>query len=118
MIEIAKDPSLFQAVREEVKSAYKIDPATQQPVIDAQTLVSLPILQSVYAEILRLHVSINITREVVGPIAVEGHSLKKGALVQAPSEIAHCDERTWAVDGHPASEFWAMRHVQYVEKDQ
>ncbi len=115
MIELAKDPGLFQAVREEFQSAYRVDPATQERFIDTQALLALPLLQSIYSESMRLHISINVTREVVGSVVVEGHALEKGSLVQAPSEVAHFSDATWSADGHPASEFWAERHVKYVE---
>ncbi len=114
-MELARDPILFQAVREELMTAYKTDPVTQQRIVDAQTLVALPLLQSIYIEVMRLHVSVNITREVVGPIEVEGHRLEKGDLIQAPSEISHHNEDSWSAEGHPASEFWAERHIKYVE---
>ena len=63
-----------------------------------------------------MHVSINITREVTQDMLLNGYSLKKGYLVQTPSLVAHFDESIWAAHGHPASEFWAARHIAYVEK--
>jgi hypothetical protein len=30
--------------------------------------------------------------------------------------IAHYDEATWASTGHPATEFWAERHVKYQDE--
>ncbi|KAK6064063.1 Cholesterol 7-alpha-monooxygenase 4 [Seiridium cupressi] len=30
-------------------------------------------------------------------------------------QIAHHDEAVWGVPEHPASEFWAHRHIKYVE---
>jgi len=115
-MELAKDPALLKAVRQEVMTAYLTDPkkTTQKPttIMDARTLASLPLLQSVYAELLRLHVSINITREIMAPIVVQGHCLEKGALLQAPTDIAHLDEEVWHAEGHAASEFWAARHIK------
>lgn len=116
VIELARDPDLFQAVREEVLKAYVTDPTTGKRTIDAQKLLELPLLQSIYVETLRLHMSINITREIMEPMVLEGYNLERGALLQAPSEIAHYDEGAWASGGHPASQFWAARHVQYAEK--
>jgi hypothetical protein len=31
--------------------------------------------------------------------------------------MAHRDEKTWSAEGHPASEFWAQRHVKSVVKN-
>ncbi|KAH8659972.1 cytochrome P450 [Xylariales sp. PMI_506] len=115
LMEIAKDASLFQAVRDEVLTACNTDPKTGRKVINIPTLLSLPLLQSIYIELLRLHVSINVTREIMEPIILDGHKLEKGALLQAPSEIAQYEESVWAVDGHPASEFWAGRHLAKVD---
>ncbi|KAH8889265.1 cytochrome P450 [Thozetella sp. PMI_491] len=116
VIELAKDPKLFQAVRAEVAAAFVLDPATQQRTLDVQKLISLPLMQSIYIELLRMHVSINITREVMEPTTVgDRYRVEKGSLLQAPSEIAHYDEAVWGTEEHPASEFWAERHLKYEE---
>ena len=65
--------------------------------------------------VMRLRVSINVTREVVRPLEVDGYLLKPGSVLQAPTEISHYDEAIWGADGHPAAEFWAERHVKYVD---
>ncbi len=104
-------------MREEAVRAFELDPATGHRTVKASTLVSLPILQSIHVEVLRLHDSVNITREVIAKTTtVAGYELPKNALVQAPTRIAHLDEATWATDGHAASEFWAMRNIVYSEK--
>lgn len=48
-------------------------------------------------------------------MTMDGYDLRPGALCFIPMEIAHRDEN-WAVDGHPADEFWAERHIKEVEK--
>ncbi|EXF77052.1 hypothetical protein CFIO01_01699 [Colletotrichum fioriniae PJ7] len=116
VMEVIKDRSLFQAVREEVDSVSVTDPKTGKPTFDVAKLVTLPLLQSIYVETLRMHVSINITREVMEPTELGGYHLSKGSLVQAPTQIGHREESVWGVEGHPASEFWAERHIKYVEK--
>ncbi|KAK4448778.1 cholesterol 7-alpha-monooxygenase 2 [Podospora aff. communis PSN243] len=115
LMEIVKDPDLFRRVREEVKTTYTTDPDTGERLIDAQKLIALPLLQSIYIEGLRLHVSLNVTREVIGPLSLEGYELEKGAILQAPTDISHREESVWGAPGHPASEFWAERHIKYVE---
>ncbi|KAF4775274.1 hypothetical protein HER10_EVM0008585 [Colletotrichum scovillei] len=117
VMEVVKDRSLFQAVRQEVDSVSIIDPKTGKPTFDVGELVTLPLLQSIYVETLRMHVSINITREVMEPMELDGYHLSKGSLVQAPTQIGHREESVWGVEGHPASEFWAERHIKYVEKE-
>jgi cytochrome P450 len=83
--------------------------------LDLKKLMGLPLLQSIYIEVLRLHVSINVTREVTQDMVLDGYLLKKGHMIQAPSMIAHFDEKIWGTDEHPASEFWAERHISYAD---
>lgn len=115
VIEMARDPELLRAIRTEAETAYTTDARTGQRVLDLRRVVALPVLQSFYTEILRMHVSINISRTLTQPVAVAGYTLPTGSIVQAPTWIAHYADAVWAVDGHPASEFWAWRHVTYVD---
>lgn len=115
MMELVKDPELFGAVRAEVLSAYTTDPATGARRIDYQTLLALPLLQSVYTETLRLHMSFNVIRGLSDDMTLDGFRLRKGAMILMPSQLAQRDEETWASDGHPASEFWGARHIKYEE---
>jgi len=115
VIELARDPELQRALREEVETTLMMD-NEGRCVVDRQKMLALPLLQSVFVEVMRLHVSINITREVVQPLEIEGYRLPPGTVLQAPTEISHYAEVVWGVEGHPASEFWAARHVRYVDE--
>jgi cytochrome P450 len=116
MYELINDQKLYQAVRAEAEEALRTDPETGKRTFDLEKLLSQPLLQSVYVEALRLNVCILITREVVQPTEMNGYKLKKGALLQAPTTLAHYDDNIWGKDGHKASEFWAERHVKKVTK--
>lgn len=118
MVELIKDPELFRDVREEIDTVYTIDPETGSRCINARKLVNLPLMQSLYVELMRTHVSFNITREATQPLVIAGYPIEKGALVQVCSRIEHYAENVWGVEGHPASEFWAYRHVKYVDEPQ
>ncbi|KAK8134462.1 cytochrome P450 [Apiospora sp. TS-2023a] len=117
LMEIIKDPSLLQAVREEVATAMTTDPETGKPVFDHQKLVALPLLQSIWTETLRLRINFNIVRDVKQPVVLDNvnTTVEKGALLQVPMMVAHYDESIWGAADHPASEFWAERHIRYVE---
>ncbi|KAM7196610.1 Cytochrome P450 [Rhypophila sp. PSN 637] len=117
LIHIIRDPSLLAAIREEVTQALVIDHVTGYCSIDRLKLVSLPLLNSVYIEVLRLHVSFTLMREVTNPkgVHLNGHKIPKGAFMQGMTDLAHFDETAWAMEGHPASEFWAARHLVYKE---
>lgn len=112
------DPSLFASIREEVESVLITDPSTGDKMLDLQKMLALPLLQSLYVECLRLHVSINVTREAVEPVMFEGYLLEKGAIIQGPAEIIHYEDENWGKEGHPASEFWAERHIKYADSDE
>lgn len=116
MMELIRDPKLFKEVRDEIKTTLVTDPETENSSFDVSQLLTLPLLQSVYSETLRLHVSINITREVLEPMDWDGYTLPKGSLIQAPTRIGLQDETVWGVEGHPASEFWAERHIRYSQR--
>jgi cytochrome P450 len=113
MMELIADPALYKAVREECLAASTADPVTGERTFDTQKLLGMPLLQSVYIETLRLHVSINVTREVTQPITLDGYLLKPGALIQAPSQIGQYNETVWGTSAHPASKFWAGRHLKH-----
>jgi len=116
MIHLIQDKALFDAVREAVRSSVIIDPKTGKMNLDMTKLIDVPLLQSLYTETLRMHVSINITREVMQDMNLDGYTLKKGYLVQTPSHIAHFDESIWTDADHPTTEFWAERHIKYVDE--
>lgn len=113
-MEIIKDPALLEAVREELRSVVGNDPTTGQ--LDSQKLVALPLMQSIWTETLRLRINFNIVRDVKEPVTLDGTTIPKDSLLQVPMMVAHYDEATWGAAGHPASEFWAERHIKYTEK--
>ncbi|KAJ2991563.1 hypothetical protein NUW58_g2470 [Xylaria curta] len=113
LMELVKDKDLFQAVREEILLANSNN--TIIGCVDNQKVESLPLLKSVYTEILRLHVGVLITRTATQPATVGDYSLAKGSTFQAPTIVAHLDETAWGTPTHPATKFWAYRHVKEVE---
>ncbi|KAH8651348.1 putative cytochrome P450 [Xylariales sp. PMI_506] len=116
IIEIAKDPLLFHAIREEVASSWETDPETGKRTLDVQKVSTSPLLQSVLTETLRLRINFNILRQVKEPFEIDGHKLRKGTMLQAPMMVAHYEEAVWGTPEHPASEFWAERHIKYTEE--
>jgi cytochrome P450 len=82
LIELIKDKSLFAAIRAEITTALDVNGK-----LDVKKLAELPLLQSVYVETLRLHVAVNITRQITDEMVLDGYTLKKDYLVQTPSLI-------------------------------
>ncbi|KXX82197.1 Cholesterol 7-alpha-monooxygenase [Madurella mycetomatis] len=116
IIKIVQDPSLLQAIREEVATACVMDEKTGSSMLDLDKLTALPLLQSVFTEVLRLHMNFNLIRYVHEPIALDGFVLPKGCMLQAPMLMPHHDEEVWGRTGHAASEFWAERHIKHIEE--
>ena len=115
LIEIVQDPALFKALRAEVQHVLEVDPRTGKRTLDYSKLANLPLLASVYAESMRLHVSVNITRLVEQDMKFDGFKLKKGALVQSPSGLGHLEHAHWSKPNHPAEQFWAERFIVHEE---
>lgn len=116
LMELNKDPALLKEVREEVANAFVTDPVTGARTLDIQKIVTLPLLQSLFTEVLRLRVSMVIMRVVEEPISIGGIDIEKGSLIHAYSRIAQTDENTWGVSEHPADVFWAKRHIKHIEE--
>ena len=116
LMEISKDSSLIQALREEFDTAYTIDSSTGTRSLSIQKVTSLPLLSSVYSETLRMNMSFNVVRDVGETFTLDGYTVKKGAMIQVPTLVAHYDDGVWGEEKHPASEFWAERHIKYTEE--
>ena len=117
LMEIFQDAKLLQDVRQEVSKSYSLDEITGERRLDAQSLTSRPLLQSLYTEIMRMHVSFVVTRQVLQDVEVDGYNIKKGSMIQCCSQFAHFEEATWATDDHKAIEFDARRHIKYVDSE-
>ncbi|KAH7322480.1 cytochrome P450 [Stachybotrys elegans] len=115
IMEAIQDPFLFQSLREEALSCMSKDPTTGEMRFDQDKLIKMPLMESIYIECLRTHIYFNVSRLTREPIVVEGHTIEKDALIQVSTKIAHFDEDVWGVEGHPASEFWAWRHTNYLD---
>lgn len=112
LIELIRDTDLLREIREEVSQVYN----SKEGSMDVQKLISLPLLQSVFSEVLRLHMSFNVMRNVEKPVNVEKYEVRPGAMIQISMTAAHLDPEVWTVEDHPVDQFWAERHIKYVEE--
>ncbi|KAI0398718.1 cytochrome P450 [Xylaria palmicola] len=115
LMELSRDALLLQAVRKEIETVHDGGGSRR---INMQRLMTLPLLQSVFTETLRMRMSLNIIRTLKNPVVVGGYEIPEGSYLQAPVMAAHYDEGVWGRQGHAASEFWAERHIRYVEIDE
>jgi cytochrome P450 len=99
-------------------NATAAEPAAQTKLhFDLTDALSSPLLQSVYAEVLRQRVSLFHNRSpTVGDYKIGPYTLRNGGLVCISTDIAHNSEKAWGparTDGgrRPLSEFWAERFL-------
>ena len=97
-------------LREEISGAVSIS-ADGIDRLDIQALTSLPLLQSVYTECLRLRVSIIVTRQLRTDLSLSGYTLKAGNAVMLPCWAAHSEAAVWSDRDHPVESFWPERFL-------
>jgi cytochrome P450 len=91
IMEIIKDAHLHEIVKREISKSVTTD-GPSKGEIDPRRLSSMPVIQSIFAEILRLHTSFLITRSATDTVEVGGYTIPKGSIIQAPTDVAHFDE--------------------------
>lgn len=105
------DRTLLNRVMEELKRAERNDGS-----LDVPTLIALPLLQSLFHEVLRLYVDVLVTRELKEDLTLpldDGKRrilLQKNSVVMAPSWLGHRDQTLW-VDP-PCHQFHAERFLK------
>lgn len=124
LLEIYRDPRLLARVAEEVASAQRPSTDGDGPVaFDIVKLCEGPFLQSVYAETLRLRISLLISRV---PEDDDFHLgewiLRKNVVITMSTVIAAMNEGLWSSGGegnpHPLGKFWAERFLVYPDRPQ
>ena len=104
------DKSLLSRVMEEIETAEREDGS-----LDVPTLVALPLLQSIFQEVLRLYVDVLVTRELKEDLTLplDGErrvKLGNGSVVLVPSWLGHRDESLWV--SPPCNQFYAERFLK------
>ncbi len=116
--EICRDPALLSRVQKEIEACRNTSPASNQPSLDINRLCSQPLLQSIYAETLRLRVALMVTR------TPEQEEFKVGEWTFPPGRVIVLSSRSGAMnpnvwnagtpeDPHPLDAFWADRFLIY-----
>jgi len=125
VIEVYNDAELLERVQAELSNAI-IRPETGESRLpfrfDLDAITASPLLQSVYAEVLRMYVSLFHNRSPVeGDYSLGPYKFKQGDLVCVSTNVASNYSRAW--DGrtdngrHPLNEFWAERFLVPDKKD-
>ena len=114
-LHILRNPSLTTRVLHTLLADTTVDPATLS--VNLPTLLNhKPLLSSVYAETLRLHLQAYVTR--ASPhrdVHLAGWTLPKGKVCMVNTHASHMDEGFWNTRGgrHPVKEFWAERFLTW-----
>jgi hypothetical protein len=125
LLETLSDASLSSRVRTELSaSLIPTSPSPSNsttntvPTYDVLKLCASPILQSLYAESLRLRVAIMGTRVTTAPsLSLSGWEFRKGDVLTYASSLGALDKTVWNQgpegDPPPLEEFWADRFLIY-----
>ena len=120
LLELVRDSSLLSRVRNEVESAFIPSSDPRELQFDITKLCSGPLLQSIYAETLRLRVALIVTRTPERSDYKLGNWIfPRNELIAISSRDAGLNEEIWntgtAEDPHPLDEFWADRFLIYPD---
>lgn len=119
LIEAERDPYLLSRLRSEISST--ICSGTSADLrFDYSQLGRQPLLQSVYAEVLRLRLSLFSLRSAQGAdFQLGDYTLRQDQTIMISSYTSHMDPTVWNTgtndDPHPIDEFWAERFLVYPD---
>ncbi|KAI1309762.1 cytochrome P450 [Xylaria venustula] len=125
LIEVYNDPALLSRVQAELSNAITPPESNENKLpyrFDINAITSSPLLQSVYAEVLRMRVSLFHNRSPTqGDYSIGPYKFKQGGLVCVSTNIASNHTYAWRdrIDGgkRPLEEFWAERFLVQNPKD-
>ena len=111
-----RDGPLLARATAEVNTC-RTDPVADPLPFDTTKLCNQPLLQSSYAETLRMYVAVYIIRKPEYQDAqVLDYRIPKDKMVVISSAMAHMDKRNWnlgTMEEHPVEKFWADRFLNY-----
>ncbi|KAI1173338.1 cytochrome P450 [Nemania sp. FL0916] len=114
VMHIFKDPNLLPRIREEVSERFRGDIPAPEHVKDLKALQNMPLLESAYAETLRLYVKTWVmVSSAHDDVDLGRWRLPRGCIGVINSDVSHMDKSFWNTqDGrHPVDEFWAERFL-------
>lgn len=121
LLETLLDPTLKKRVCARLPAA-SITPSPGSnikgsiPIFDAVKLCSDPLLQSIYAETLRLRIAVIIVREPARDnYSFRGWSIKKSEVLSISTRTEAMNKEIWGTGGddnpHPLDTFWSDRFI-------
>jgi cytochrome P450 len=117
---ISKDPSLKRRVEAEMSTATKTSTSTNPVEFSIKKLTDGPLLQSVYAETLRLRVAVQLNRTPEhGDYMLGPWRMQRGRMITLNTLIAGQIGSLWSQGGegdpHPLTDFWGERFLVYPD---
>jgi cytochrome P450 len=89
---------------------------------DGKLLVENPLLQSLYAETLRIYVTILYLRKTLRDAELDGKTIPAGSTIMCCNWSQQMSEEVWNPEGRPdippANEFWGKRFLEYPDGDE
>ena len=127
MYEAIQRPRVLSTALEEIVSSQSWPSLDNNPSMKVESLCSMPILQSMYAETLRLYTSLFALRSAPHrSLDICNFTILKDELVAVDSRVAAMDSSLWntgsavgstttstSEEPHPLGQFWAERFIQY-----
>ena len=111
-----RDRSLLAQATSEANACCTTD-TTESLCFDTTKLCNQPLLQSSYAETLRMYVAVYIIRKPEYEDAqVLDYEIPKDKMIVVSSAMAHMDKRNWnlgVMEEHPVETFWAERFLSH-----
>lgn len=112
-IHVIQDNALLKRVRQELDDSFI---GKQISDIDTKSLSRCHLLNSIYAETLRLYITVFVPIiPLHGQLSVGRWRVPKGSLGAVNAAISHMDENIWNTESgrHPVQSFWAERFLVY-----
>ena len=122
ILEALRRPHLLSQTHEEVFTSQSSSCLPSSPSLDIDSLCSMPLLQSMYAETLRVYTSLFALRSAAHEdFKIGNFSIPKDELIAVDSRVAAMNKAIWntgptttAPEGvHPLDVFWAERFLVY-----
>ena len=117
VVELTKDPYLLSKIRDEIIDSASVssDSNPSSLGLDAKKLATQPLLQCVFAEVLRLYAYVFLVNTSEHrDFSFRGWMIPRDQMVAISSHTAHMDTNVWntgPTGNHPLHTFWAERFL-------
>ena len=119
--ETFRDPSLLARVRDQISQSFKTREEALSIKFDVESKHSLPLIKSIYAEVLRLRIHVYCVRYTgKEELHINKWTIPKEKILLVATAPAQSDESFWNTKNgtHPLDTFWAERFLVYPNDPQ